>query len=41
MIEVACKEWNGLPSLVGSLSGRSYDNTGSLDGVVVCVLGGE
>ena len=28
--EVACKEWNGLESIVGELSGRSYDNTGSL-----------
>jgi formate dehydrogenase iron-sulfur subunit len=28
--EVACKEWNALPSLVGDLSGHSYDNTGQL-----------
>jgi formate dehydrogenase iron-sulfur subunit len=25
--EVACKEWNGLPSLSRELSGQSYDNT--------------
>ena len=30
--EVACKEWNELPSPVGLMSGRSYDNTGALDG---------
>jgi formate dehydrogenase iron-sulfur subunit len=29
--EVACKEWNGIASEVGELSGHSYDNTGSLD----------
>ncbi|MCU1398068.1 MAG: fdxH [Acidimicrobiales bacterium] len=29
--EVACKEWNGIESEVGSLSGHSYDNTGPLD----------
>ncbi|MEO6572171.1 MAG: 4Fe-4S dicluster domain-containing protein [Ilumatobacteraceae bacterium] len=28
--EVACKEWNELDSLVGQLSGNSYDNTGAL-----------
>ncbi|WP_366552709.1 4Fe-4S dicluster domain-containing protein [Aquibaculum sediminis] len=28
--EVACKEWNALPSEPGELSGHSYDNTGSL-----------
>jgi formate dehydrogenase iron-sulfur subunit len=29
--EVACKEWNGLASEIGELSGNSYDNTGALD----------
>ena len=29
--EVACKEWNGVPSDLGPLSGDSYDNTGMLD----------
>lgn len=29
--EVACKEWNELPSEVTGLSGNSYDNTGTLD----------
>ena len=29
--EVACKEWNGITSEVGALTGNSYDNTGSLD----------
>jgi formate dehydrogenase iron-sulfur subunit len=29
--EVACKEWNGVPSdVLGSLSGQSYDNSGEL-----------
>jgi formate dehydrogenase iron-sulfur subunit len=28
--EVACKEWNQLPSEAGGLSGMSYDNTGEL-----------
>ncbi|WP_420452176.1 4Fe-4S dicluster domain-containing protein [Ilumatobacter sp.] len=28
--EVACKEWNDIPSTVGELSGDSYDNTGAL-----------
>ncbi|MEJ7799096.1 MAG: 4Fe-4S dicluster domain-containing protein [Ilumatobacter sp.] len=28
--EVACKEWNDLESMVGELTGNSYDNTGSL-----------
>lgn len=28
--EVACKEWNALPSEEGKLSGHSYDNTGGL-----------
>jgi formate dehydrogenase iron-sulfur subunit len=29
--EVACKEWNGVPSdVLGGLSGESYDNTGAL-----------
>jgi formate dehydrogenase iron-sulfur subunit len=31
--EVACKNWNQLPSEVGELSGQSYDNTLRLDGV--------
>jgi formate dehydrogenase iron-sulfur subunit len=31
--EVACKNWNQLPSVVGELSGQSYDNTLRLDGV--------
>jgi formate dehydrogenase iron-sulfur subunit len=34
--EVACKQWNQLPSAnggVGTLSGNSYDNTGALDGM--------
>ena len=34
--EVACKEWNQLPSTnggVNTLSGDSYDNTRSLDGI--------
>jgi formate dehydrogenase iron-sulfur subunit len=30
--EVACKNWNQLPSVVGELSGQSYDNTLRLDG---------
>jgi formate dehydrogenase iron-sulfur subunit len=30
--EVACKSWNQLPSIVGELSGQSYDNTLRLDG---------
>ncbi len=30
--EVACKEWNELADPVGAFSGRSYDNTGALDG---------
>jgi formate dehydrogenase iron-sulfur subunit len=30
--EVACKSWNQLPSVVGELSGQSYDNTLRLDG---------
>ena len=29
--EVACKEWNGLRSEIGTLTGDSYDNTGALD----------
>lgn len=29
--EVACKEWNGLPSEIGTLTGESYDNTSALD----------
>ena len=29
--EVACKEWNGLPSEIGTLTGNSYDNTSALD----------
>ena len=29
--EVACKEWNGIPSDVGGMSGASYDNTGALN----------
>ena len=28
--EVACKEWNGVPTGVGDLLGLSYDNTGTL-----------
>ena len=28
--EVACKEWNDLESIVGDLTGQSYDNTGAL-----------
>ncbi|MGB3735071.1 MAG: 4Fe-4S dicluster domain-containing protein [Ilumatobacter sp.] len=28
--EVACKEWNSLDSIVGELTGDSYDNTGAL-----------
>jgi formate dehydrogenase iron-sulfur subunit len=28
--EVACKEWNGVPSRPLAFSGRSYDNTGGL-----------
>lgn len=28
--EVACKEWNSLGSIVGELTGNSYDNTGAL-----------
>lgn len=28
--EVACKEWNSLDSIVGELTGNSYDNTGAL-----------
>ena len=28
--EVACKEWNDLESLVGELTGESYDNTSAL-----------
>ncbi len=28
--EVACKEWNSLDSIVGDLTGNSYDNTGAL-----------
>src|SRR3989440_103783 len=28
--EVACKEWNGVPSDVLGLTGKSYDNTGAL-----------
>jgi formate dehydrogenase iron-sulfur subunit len=31
--EVACKNWNQLPSVVGELSGQSYDNTLRLDGL--------
>jgi formate dehydrogenase iron-sulfur subunit len=31
--EVACKNWNQLPSIVGELSGQSYDNTLRLDGM--------
>ena len=34
--EVACKEWNQLPSTnggVNTLSGDSYDNTRQLDGI--------
>ena len=34
--EVACKEWNQLPSTnggVNTLSGDSYDNTRKLDGI--------
>jgi len=30
--EVACKSWNQLPSIVGELSGQSYDNTLRLNG---------
>ena len=30
--EVACKNWNGLPSDITTLSGDSYDNTLHLDG---------
>ena len=30
--EVACKQWNSLPSDGYELSGNSYDNTGSLSG---------
>jgi formate dehydrogenase iron-sulfur subunit len=29
--EVACKEWNDIPEMIGELSGESYDNTGTLD----------
>ena len=29
--EVACKEWNELDDAVGELTGRSYDNTSTLD----------
>ena len=29
--EVACKEWNGVPTGVSDLLGLSYDNTGSLN----------
>jgi formate dehydrogenase iron-sulfur subunit len=28
--EVACKEWNDIPEMIGELSGASYDNTGAL-----------
>jgi formate dehydrogenase iron-sulfur subunit len=28
--EVACKEWNAIPTDSGELTGNSYDNTGAL-----------
>ena len=28
--EVACKEWNDIPDVIGELTGESYDNTSSL-----------
>lgn len=28
--EVACKEWNDIPEMIGELTGNSYDNTGAL-----------
>ena len=28
--EVACKEWNDIPEMIGELTGDSYDNTGML-----------
>ena len=28
--EVACKEWNDIPEMIGELTGASYDNTGDL-----------
>ncbi len=28
--EVACKEWNNVPDVIGELTGQSYDNTSSL-----------
>nr|WP_273842661.1 4Fe-4S dicluster domain-containing protein [Rubrobacter calidifluminis] len=28
--EVACKEWNDVPDVIGELTGESYDNTSSL-----------
>ena len=29
--QVACKEWNGVPDVIGELTGNSYDNTMELD----------
>ena len=28
--EVACKEWNDVPDVIGAATGHSYDNTGGL-----------